>query len=149
MDPIPFILEIGMSLKLIFSAAAHSQNGSHDQAVADAKHALSLDPSYHKAYSRLGHAEFCLGNYENAVQAYRKALDADPNNANIKASLNTAEQKMGAAATTQRAVPDLGAMGGMPDLGAMGGMPDLGGMDLGSMMNNPGFMSMGNLAINH
>jgi tetratricopeptide (TPR) repeat protein len=51
-------------------AAAYSQLQEHESAVYDAKKALQVNPNYSKAYSRLGHAEFCLGNYDNAVDAY-------------------------------------------------------------------------------
>ena len=107
--------------------------------MADAEKALSIDPAYHKAYSRLGHAHFCLENYDESVQAYKKALEADPQNANLKQSLATAEQKLTVSAETRSAAP----AAGMPDLA--GGLPNLGGMDLGSMLNNPGFMQMGTL----
>jgi small glutamine-rich tetratricopeptide repeat-containing protein alpha len=104
--------------------------------LADAEQALSIDPGYHKAYSRLGHAHFCLENYGESVEAYKKALEADPHNANLKQSLATAEQKLTVSSATRSAAPT-----GMPDLA--GGLPNLGGMDLGGMLNNPGFMQMG------
>ena len=35
-------------------AAAYSQQGNHEQAIEDSKTAIELDPSYSKAYSRMG-----------------------------------------------------------------------------------------------
>ncbi|EGF78323.1 hypothetical protein BATDEDRAFT_32207, partial [Batrachochytrium dendrobatidis JAM81] len=35
-------------------AAAHSQDGNHDDAAVDARSSIKLDPSYSKGYSRLG-----------------------------------------------------------------------------------------------
>jgi small glutamine-rich tetratricopeptide repeat-containing protein alpha len=78
-------------------AAAYSQLQQHESAVYDAKKALQVNPNYSKAYSRLGHAEFCLGNYENAVDAYTLGLEKEPNNASIKQSLAAAQQKVGLA----------------------------------------------------
>lgn len=75
-------------------AAAYSQLQQHESAVYDAKKALQVNPNYSKAYSRLGHAEFCLGNYENAVDAYTLGLEKEPNNASIKQSLAAAQQKV-------------------------------------------------------
>lgn len=39
---------------LSHSAAAYSQQGDHQKAVDDAKKAAEIDPSYSKAYSRMG-----------------------------------------------------------------------------------------------
>ena len=103
--------------------------------MVDAQKALEIDPKYTKAYSRLGHAYFTLEKYDESVQAYEKALEADPNNSNLRASLATAQEKLN---PVSQSMPNGSTPAGMP------GMPDLGGMDLGSMMNNPGFMDMGN-----
>jgi small glutamine-rich tetratricopeptide repeat-containing protein alpha len=108
-------------------AAAYSQAGKHDLAAKDAKQALHVNPDYSKAYSRLGHAEFCLGNYQEAITAYEKGLEKEPTNANLKQSLAAAQAKWNETSpSTSRAAP---ATGGMPDLG--------------SMMNDPNFMNMG------
>lgn len=60
------------------SAAAYSQIGQHDNAVSDAREAISVNPSFSKAYSRLGHALFSTGQYAEAVEAYEKGLELDP-----------------------------------------------------------------------
>ena len=108
--------------------------GNPSESLADAQKALELDPSYTKAYSRLGHAYFSLEQFEESVEAYQKALDADPTNSTLRASLAAAKDKV---QSVSKSIPTDGAQG-MPDLGGIGGM------DLGSMMNNPGFMDMGN-----
>ncbi|CAG8629161.1 176_t:CDS:2, partial [Dentiscutata erythropus] len=74
-------------------AAAYSQLGEHDKAIEDAIKSSQIDPSYSKAYSRLGHACFSVGKYREAVEAYEKGLSLDPNNPSMKTSLATAEQK--------------------------------------------------------
>ncbi|KAJ3325907.1 hypothetical protein HDV06_002292 [Boothiomyces sp. JEL0866] len=112
-------------------AAAYSQQGNHDLAAADAKQALTINPDYSKAYSRLGHAEYCLGNYQAAVDAYTKGSEMEPNNASIKQSLAAAQQKLGSVAR-QAADP----VGSSP-FGGMGGMPDI-----SQMMNDPNIMNM-------
>ena len=60
-------------------AAAHSQLSAHEAAISDAKQALKIDPSFSKAYSRLGHAQYSSGQYRDAVSAYEKGLEMDPN----------------------------------------------------------------------
>ncbi|ORX44959.1 TPR-like protein [Hesseltinella vesiculosa] len=119
------------------SAAAYSQQGDHQKAVDDAKKAAEIDPSYSKAYSRMGHAYFCLEKYDEAVTAYEKGLELDPNNQTIKSSLATAKAKADrqSLSTTDRGDAGAGGAGGFPGLG--GGMPDL-----GSLLNNPQLMNM-------
>ncbi|KAJ3260303.1 hypothetical protein HK103_000938 [Boothiomyces macroporosus] len=112
-------------------AAAYSQQGNHELAAQDAKQALKINPDYSKAYSRLGHAEYCLGNYQAAVDAYTKGSEMEPNNASIKQSLAAAQQKLGSV-SRQAADP----VGSSP-FGGMGGMPDI-----SQMMNDPNIMNM-------
>ncbi|KAJ3304288.1 hypothetical protein HDV03_002903 [Kappamyces sp. JEL0829] len=116
-------------------AAAYSQLGQHESAVYDAKKALQVNPDYSKAYSRLGHAEFCLGNYENAVDAYTLGLEKEPNNASIKQSLAAAKSKVQSSSVSAP-----GASRGAG--GAPGGMPNLAGMDFAAMMRDPNIMNM-------
>ncbi|KAJ3277146.1 hypothetical protein HDV01_000198 [Terramyces sp. JEL0728] len=127
-------------------AAAHSQQGSHDLAAQDAKQALIINPEYSKAYSRLGHAEYCLGNYQAAVDAYSKGSEMEPNNASIKQSLAAAQQKLGSVAR-QAADPvgstPFGGMGGMPDISQMMSDPNIMNM-AAKMMSNPAVANMMN-----
>ncbi|CAG8773131.1 13339_t:CDS:2, partial [Cetraspora pellucida] len=74
-------------------AAAYSQLGEHDKSIEDAMKSSQLDPSYSKAYSRLGHAYFSVGKYREAADAYEKGLSLDPNNSTMKTALATAQQK--------------------------------------------------------
>lgn len=77
------------------------------------------------------HALFCQQKYQEAVDAYEKGLQLDPENATIKQSLATAKAKIGSV--------DRSAGAGGSDAGAAGagGMPDL-----GSLLNNPALMNM-------
>ncbi|KAF9930037.1 hypothetical protein FBU30_000950 [Linnemannia zychae] len=126
-------------------AAAYSQMGDHQNAIADSLKAAEVDPAYSKAYSRLGHAYFSVGKYKEAVSAYEKGLALEPNNATMKSSLATARTKARDNEVTP--APRSGGAGagglpaGFPDLGALGG--GAGGMpDLASLMNNPALMNM-------
>ncbi|GAA5832471.1 hypothetical protein JCM11251_006465 [Rhodosporidiobolus azoricus] len=129
-------------------AAAYSSTQDYQSAVSDARRALDIDPSFSKAYSRLGHALFSIGEYEQAVEAYEKGLELDPNNATMKSSLNTARSKVpkaegeNSASVSRNETPAGGARGagaggmpGFPGMGGAGGMPDL-----SSMMNNPAYV---------
>ncbi|KAF9902272.1 hypothetical protein EC991_005067 [Linnemannia zychae] len=127
-------------------AAAYSQMGDHQNAIKDSLKAAEVDPSYSKAYSRLGHAYFSVGNYKEAVTAYEKGLTLEPNNATMKSSLATARTKARDNEVTP--APRSGGAGagagglpaGFPDLSALGGA---GGMpDLASLMSNPALMNM-------
>ncbi|CAO3611230.1 unnamed protein product [Cunninghamella blakesleeana] len=114
-------------------AAAYSQQGDHQKAVEDAKKAVEIDPKYSKAYSRMGHAYFCLDKFEEAVTAYEKGLELDPNNATLKSSLATAKSKIEGQSLDRSANNNTR---GMPGAGA-GGLPDI-----GSLLNNPALMNM-------
>ena len=101
--------------------------------------------------SLYSHAYFSLGKYQEAVEAYEKGIALDPNSELMKQSLATAKSKLasGGSATvndsndslTEAAPRETGA-GGFPGFPGAGGP---GGMDIGSMLNNPNFMNMGNL----
>jgi small glutamine-rich tetratricopeptide repeat-containing protein alpha len=58
-------------------AAAHSQAGQHSQAAADALKAVEIDPGYAKAWSRLGHARYALGDAKGSMEAYEKGLKCE------------------------------------------------------------------------
>lgn len=122
-------------------SAAYAQVGQLDKAIEDAKEASKVDPKFGKAYSRLGHALFSAGKYQEAVEAYEKGCEVDPTNATMKAGLQTAKThatQSGASSTTSP-TREVGAnsdnAGGFPGMGGAGGA---GGMpDLGALMNNP------------
>ncbi|CAG8439053.1 6311_t:CDS:10 [Dentiscutata heterogama] len=112
-------------------AAAYSQLGEHDKAIEDAIKSSQIDPSYSKAYSRLGHAYFSVGKYREAVEAYEKGLSLDPNNPSMKTSLATAEQKASE-------LTDKGSSRSTP---TSGGGAGLGGA-FNNIMNNPNIAEM-------
>lgn len=149
-------------------AAAHSASQDHQSAIADARSALELDPKFAKAYSRLGHALFCAGQYAESVQAYEDGVKLDPTvrngfgsytltqmltvalqNATMKSSLATAKSKVAASSTRPSVAEDddddsSAATRSAPSAGAgnpFGGAGP-GGMDFASMMNNPMIQNM-------
>jgi len=58
-------------------AAAYSQSGQHNLAAADALKAVEIDPGYAKAWSRLGHARYALGDAKGSMEAYQKGLNCE------------------------------------------------------------------------
>jgi hypothetical protein len=101
------------------------------------------------------HAHYTLGDYTAAAAAFRRGLELDPSNANLKSGLSNSEDRISTdddppplipdenfpPAQSPSSQPNAGAgLGNMADmLGGMGG----GGMpDMASMMSNPMFMQM-------
>lgn len=76
-------------------AAAHTQLGQYEEAMADCKKAIQLDPTYSKAYSRLGLAYYAQGKYHEAIEnGFKKALTLDPSSTSIQENLKAAQQKL-------------------------------------------------------
>eukprot|EP01052_Picozoa_sp_SAG31_P011992 SAG31_NODE_691_length_12779_cov_19.035095_7_plen_112_part_00 len=59
-------------------SGAHYQKGDFKAALGDARTCVSLEPSYAKGYSRLGHALLKLDRYTESVEAFNKGLSLDP-----------------------------------------------------------------------
>ncbi|KAG8454568.1 hypothetical protein GDO86_000983 [Hymenochirus boettgeri] len=104
-------------------AAAYSKLGNYAGAVRDCEEAITIDPSYSKAYGRMG-----LNKHAEAVGFYKRALELDPENETYKSNLKIAEQKM-------KEMPS--------PMGAPGGF------DLAGLLNNPSFMSMASNLMNN
>lgn len=68
-------------------AAAHIRLGDNDRAVTDCKSALLYNTNYSKAYCRLGVAYSNLGKFNEAEQAYAKAIELEPDNADYRNNL--------------------------------------------------------------
>ncbi|KAK0383004.1 hypothetical protein NLU13_8920 [Sarocladium strictum] len=137
-------------------AAAHSAAKDHTSARTDAETAVAIDPSYTKAWSRLGLARFALGDAKGAMEAYGKGIEHEGNGGSeaMKKGFETAKRRVeemeAEEADLPRSSPGAGGAGGMPDLGSLasmfgggGGAGGAGGMpDLSSIMSNPMFASM-------
>jgi len=116
-------------------AAAYCRLDQFDLAIQDCRTALALDPKYSKAYGRMGLALSCQNRYEQAVEAYKKALELEPDQESYKNNLKIAEEKVKEfeQATRQQAQQQ-GAPNPM-----FGG---LGNFDIGQMLNNPAMMNV-------
>ncbi|KAI5293067.1 hypothetical protein KEM52_005848 [Ascosphaera acerosa] len=119
--------------------------GGHARAVEDAKAATAADPAYVKGWSRLGLAQFALGNPRAAMEAYEKGIEAEGNGGSdaMRRGLETARKRVAeleaadgptstdaaqAAAATDRGSPGIG----MPDLSSLASMLGGGGGGSGS-----------------
>lgn len=75
------------------AAALVSMRQFHE-AILDSERALALKPEYGKAHARLGLAQFLLGNYRPAMEAYTVALRYEPDNASSRAYLEKAAKRL-------------------------------------------------------
>lgn len=99
------------------------------------------------------HAQYSLGDFSAAANAFERGLKLEPGNAGLKSGLQNAKARLteetsarsvspSSPAATPSAGGGLGNLGGMADMlrgmgGGGGGMPDL-----ASIMNNPQMMAM-------
>ncbi|KAG4303851.1 hypothetical protein PORY_002739 [Pneumocystis oryctolagi] len=125
-------------------AAAYSQSGDNHSAIKDAKLALEIDPSYSKAYSRLGHAYYALGSYKDALEIYEKGLKVDPTSETMKRGYELVKKNLNEqndthsqekTSDTDNASKTQNSSNEIPR--GVSGIPNL-----ASMMNNPTFMSV-------
>lgn len=155
-------LSPGNAIYLSNRAAAYSASHQHSLAEADARAAVASDPSYTKAWSRLGLALYAQGDAKGSMDAYAKGIEAEGNGGSdaMKKGYETAKRKVESGDTAMdtaddessspRGAPGAGGAGGMPDLsglasmlgGGGGGGGAGGGPDLSSIMSNPMFASM-------
>lgn len=136
-------------------AAALSFLNRHSDAVDAAERAIHIDPSYTKAYSRLGLSLLALNRTREALAAYEEAARREPDNAQYATAVQTTRAKLSASEAVV-AEPDdddddggddgdvgspLGARGagagGMPDLASLMGNPMV-----AQMMANPQMRAM-------
>merc|ERR1712128_346421 len=104
-------------------------------AIEDCQRAIDMDPSYSKAYGRMGLAHSSLEKHKEAVENFKKASELEPDNDSYKSNLQIAEDKVKSGVSP--------GMGGAPPMfPGMGGMGGPGGLDLGSFLNNPALMNM-------
>lgn len=143
-------------------AAAYSASGDHAAAAADAEVAVAAQPTYTKAWSRLGLAKFALGDAKGSAEAYEKGIEyeGDSGSEAMKKGLETARRRAtelekqaenvpadevdraAGSAPGAGSTPDLASLGDM--FGGAGGGGGGGGAmpDLAGMMNNPMFAGM-------
>uniref|UniRef100_A0A3B5M9R7 Uncharacterized protein n=1 Tax=Xiphophorus couchianus TaxID=32473 RepID=A0A3B5M9R7_9TELE len=107
-------------------AAAHSKLGNYTEVTGDCERAIGIDPTYSKAYGRMGLALTAMNQYPEAISYFKKALVLDPENDTYKSNLKIAEQKHKEASSPIAA-----------------GL----GFDMASLINNPAFISMVRLLV--
>lgn len=103
------------------------------------------------------HAHYCLNDFKAAAAAFKRGLELDPTNANLKSGLSSAEARIPPEDDDLPPLEDMdepasanagagAGMGGMADMlrnMGMGGGGGGGGMpDLASLMSNPAMMQM-------
>ncbi|MDH4207656.1 MAG: tetratricopeptide repeat protein, partial [Anaerolineae bacterium] len=75
-------------------AVAYEQLDNLEQAVPAYKEVLQLDPSYWRAYRKLGSLYLRLGEPGEALSAYGRAVDLQPQNSNLHLVLGRAYQSL-------------------------------------------------------
>ena len=132
-------IELDATNAIYFSnrAAAWSMLEEHFKALEDAKMSCELNPMYSKAFNRLGKAHLALGEPEEAKCAFERALQLEPNDLNIKNSLEAANRAISGESEIEKFDP---IESSESKSNATGGSS--GGFDFASIMNNPQFMSM-------
>jgi len=128
-------------------AAAYCRMEQYDLAIQDCRTALALDPQYGKAYGRMGLALSCQNRYDQAVEAYKKALEIEPNQQSYLNNLQIAEEKLRELNAAGNARNEGGFAGLFPGMGGLaagmaGGMPGMpdGMPDFSALLNNPQMM---------
>nr|XP_043625977.1 small glutamine-rich tetratricopeptide repeat-containing protein 2-like [Erigeron canadensis] len=74
------------------------QLGKYSNALEDAKKAVALNRNWYRGYTYLGNAHSGLRQYDEAVSAFKKGLEVDPNNEDLKSKLAHVEVVMKAQA---------------------------------------------------
>ena len=77
-------------------AAAYTNLQKYDEAVKDATTAIKIDPNYSKGYSRLAYAKYVQDKPEEALEAYKKVLEIEGDNATevMRRGYETAKKKV-------------------------------------------------------
>ncbi|GMG30022.1 unnamed protein product [Ambrosiozyma monospora] len=147
-------------------AAAYSSQRKHELALQDAIKATEVQPTYAKAWSRMGLAKYAMGDAKGALKAYEQGLKVEgekPTEA-MKKGYETAKKRVaeqlsdalgsesnvestpsttrGPASSGSDSSASTGAgAGGMPDLSSLlGGLGGAGAGGLGGLLNNPQVM---------
>ncbi|CUM63555.1 uncharacterized protein PRCAT00001133001 [Priceomyces carsonii] len=146
-------------------AAAYSSCSQHQKAVEDSEAAIQKDPNFSKAYSRLGLAQYALGNAKASMEAYKKGLDVegDKKSDAMTRGYETAKRRVEeeleksiSSNSNDTSEPDgsqersgSNPPNGMPDFSSMfggngGGMPSF-----SELMNNPQIMQAAQLMMSN
>merc|ERR1711976_751905 len=115
-------------------AAAYTSLENYEEALQDCKKAISFDPDYSKAYSRMGLIYSKIDLFAESENCYEKALKLEPENDSYKKNLEIVREKL---KDQKSAAPAgfPGMPGGTPDMGNMGAMME-------QVMQNPQMRQM-------
>lgn len=119
-----------------------------DGAESDARKCVSMEPGYSKGYNRLGAALESSGNFQEAMSAYERCLDADADNSvakealqRLKKSGSSASSSSSSKAVSSNGRPSTASAGAGAAPGGFPGMPGgLGG--LAGLMQDPSMQAM-------
>lgn len=116
-------------------AAAYNRIGNYRRAIKDCETTLQIDPTYGKAYGRMGLAFSSMDKHKDAKDCYKKALELEPDNESHKNNLELAEEKL-----AQQGVGNMGINGGANASGIGGtgiSIPGLPNVDPAALLSNP------------
>lgn len=68
-------------------AACYTKLGAWNEGLKDAEECIRLAPEFPKGYSRKGHLQFFMKEYDKAMETYEAGLKHDPENAELKEGL--------------------------------------------------------------
>ena len=68
-------------------AACYTKLGAWNEGLKDAEECIALAPTFAKGYSRKGHLQFFMKEYDKAMETYEAGLKHDPENTELKEGL--------------------------------------------------------------
>lgn len=110
-------------------AAAYCYLNNYEEAVQDCLSSIALSPDYVKAFSRLGLAYYHQEKFQEALDAYERAAELEPDNSATKDSIRQVKSKIKKASNKSAATTTGGA-------GGLDGLPG-GAAGLSGLMGNP------------
>jgi len=75
-------------------SACYASLQNYESALQDAHKCVELKPDWVRGYTRKGLAEYYLGKYSEAAGTYKKGLELDPENAQLKEGLEKAQSHL-------------------------------------------------------
>lgn len=131
-------------------AAAYCHTNQYQLAVDDCLTSIALSPDYVKAYSRLGLAYYFMEKFQDAIDAYERAVELEPDNKSIQESLRQARTKAKKVANKSSVTPAASGAEDLPGLSGLMGNPNMkraldqmgGASGLSSLMKDPQMMAM-------
>lgn len=113
--------------------------------MADCKKAVEIDRNYSKAYGRLGIAYSNMQNYQQAINAYRRASELDPSNEGYRSNLRLAEQQFTSTTASGASGAGPSNAGGPQEAAAIAAAAAMSSMgarvDIAQLMRTPDFMN--------